>query len=166
MTNDRNHQPNKQGALTSLKGYFFVVSIWGSCLKLLWVGNTCLLFPSLPVLVRLLPQVTLVFIFISTSSIVPAYSIPLGYVYKFQLAQGLCLPIQFSEDMCTNFVFLSSDQYGICAYIFNSRRICAQVLCCSNLNGICACIFNSWRTCAHIPFFRKNEIIDYFYETS
>ena len=56
MANGRNHQPNKQGALMSLKGYILVVSIWGSCLKLLQVAcASCIPSLSLPVLVRLLP---------------------------------------------------------------------------------------------------------------
>lgn len=66
-----------------------MVSTWGVCLKLLRVGNTCLLSPSLPVLVRLFPRVTLVFISISTSSIVPTYSILVGYVHKFWLSSLL-----------------------------------------------------------------------------
>ena len=86
MANDRNYQPNKQGALISLKWYMFVVSICSSCINfsrwlaplvfhlylyLLWRGS-CL-------------RVTLVSISISTSFIVTAYSIPLGYMHKFYL---------------------------------------------------------------------------------
>ena len=56
MTNNCNHQPNKQDALRSLKGYISMVSLWGSCLKLLRVACTfCFSSLSLPVLVRLLP---------------------------------------------------------------------------------------------------------------
>ena len=36
--NGHNHQPNKQGAFTSLKRYILVVSIWGSYFKLLWLA--------------------------------------------------------------------------------------------------------------------------------
>ena len=46
MANNLNRQPNKQGTLTSLKGYISVVSISGFCLELLWVAfasySTCL----------------------------------------------------------------------------------------------------------------------------
>ena len=135
MANGRNHQPNKQGALTSLKGYIYVVSIQGTYHKLLQVACTsCLPSLSLPVLVRLLPRGDLdlylylylyLYLFyyacifnslgicahIMYSSFLigmgsmPAYSIPGGYVQK-----------------CCTF---SCDFYGICACIFNSQRICA-----------------------------------------
>ena len=45
-----------------------------------------------------------------------------------------------------------SDLYKVCAYIFNSRRICAQVLCSFFLTciGFCAYMFNSQRICAQV----------------
>jgi len=111
MANGCNHQPNKQGALTSLKGYISIVSIWGSFLKFLRVGNTCLRSPSLLVLVRLFPRGDLglylyLYVFyyvISTSFIVPAYSIPRGYVQN-------------------------SDLHRVYACIFNSWKVYAQIL--------------------------------------
>jgi len=154
MSNGRNHQPNKQGALTNLKWYIFVVSICGSCLKLLHVAcSSCLPSLSLPIMARLLPQGDLglylylylfycAYIFNSLKiyaqilaciGSVLAYSIPKGYVHKlciflFWFIWDLCLHIQFLEDMCTSSVFFSSKLYRICACIFNSRRICAQVV--------------------------------------
>ena len=154
MANDRNHQPNKQGALMSLKWYMFVVSICSSCLKLLQVACTsCLPSLSLPVMARLLAQGDLglylylylfycAYIFNSLEicaqilaciGSVLAYSILEGYVHKFYIflfwfIWYLCLHIQFLEDMFTSSIFFSSDLYGIYACIFNSRRICAQVL--------------------------------------
>ena len=128
MANGHNHQLNKQGALTSLKGYISMVSIQGSCLKLLRVAcASCLPSLSLPVLVRLLPRgdlglyLYLYFFYyacifnsfwicahiLACIGFVPTYSIPSRYV--------------------NNLLFFSFDWYGICACIFNSQRICAQV---------------------------------------
>ena len=47
-------------------------------------------------------MVSLVCISTFTSSTVPAYSIPIRYVHEFCM---MCLHVQFSEDMCTSFVF-------------------------------------------------------------
>ena len=66
------------------------------------LGNTRLPSLSLLVLVMSCLGVTLVFVSISTSSIVPIYSFPSRYVYKFWLAYGLCLHIQFLKDTCTS----------------------------------------------------------------
>ena len=131
----------------------FVVSICSSCINfsrwlaplvfhlylyLLWRGS-CL-------------RVTLVSISISTSFIVLAYLTPSRYVHEFWLAQGLCLHIQFPKDMFISSIFFSSDLYGIYACIFNSWRICAQVLYSSLLNcmGSVLAIFNSRRICAQV----------------
>ena len=53
-----------------------------------------------------------------------------GWFSSLALSQSLllCLHIQFLWDMCESSVFFSSNLYGISAYIFNSRRISAQVL--------------------------------------
>ena len=128
MTNNHNHQPNKQRTFTSLKRYISLVSIWGSCLKLLRVDNTCLLSPSLLVLVRLLPRDDLG-LYLCLYFFYCAYIFnSLGICAQIMAAQGLRLHIQFPQDMCTNFVFLSSDWYGSCACIFNSWRIYVQSL--------------------------------------
>ena len=86
-------------------------------------SGTCLPSLSLPILVRLFTACLII----------------VGYVCEICT---ICLHVQLSKDMCTNSVL-----YGICAYIFNSRRICAQVLCTSFLTcmGFHACMFNSWR---------------------
>ena len=72
--------------------------------------------------------------------------------------------------MCTSSVFFSSDWYEIYAYIFNSRRICAQVLYSFLLIGIRSVVAYSipegyvhkfcilfffwlvWDLCLHIQF--------------
>ena len=62
---------------------------------------------------------------------------------------GLCLHIQFPVDMCTISVL-----YGTCACIFNSPKMCAQVLCPSFLICMfCAYTFNSCRICARNFYF-------------
>ena len=98
-----NNQINK-GALTNLKGfiYIYVVSIQGTCLKLLQVAcASCLFHLYLYLLLwGSCLKVTLVSISTFTSSIVPACSIPSWYVLKFVW----------------------------CASMFNSFRICARVL--------------------------------------
>ena len=83
--------------------YIFVVSIWGSCLKLLRVAYASYLLHLHLYLFwwGSCLRVTLVSISTFTSSIVPAYLIPLGYVHKFCM---MCLHVQFPEDMCTNSV--------------------------------------------------------------
>ena len=101
MANDRNYQRNKQGVLTSLKVYISIVSILGSYLKLLQVAfASCLPSLSLLVRVRLLPRVILVFISISTSFTVSAYSILVGFVRKFCM---MCLHVQFLR-ICAHFL--------------------------------------------------------------
>ena len=80
------NQTNKC-ALMSLKVYTSMVSIWGSCLKLLWVVlvfhlHLYLLWQGYCL------EVTLVSISISTSSTMFAYSIPPRYVHKFYM---MCL---------------------------------------------------------------------------
>ena len=97
------NQANK-GALMSLNGYIFMMSIWGSCLKLyrvelhLWV---ILVFP----------------ISISTCS---GEALTVGWTWSLSLSLPLqlCQHIQFPRDMC-----IISILY---ACIFNSLRICAQ----------------------------------------
>ena len=124
-------QINKQGCFYELKKpnkwcfyelkriYIFVVSIWGFCLKLLQVVLVSHLYLYLLWWSSCL-KVTLVSISISTSSTVPACSIPIGYVHGICI---MCLHVQFPKDMCT-----ISNLYRIHACIFNSRRICAQFL--------------------------------------
>ena len=58
--------------------------------------------------------------------------------------------------MCIN-----SMLYRICACIFNSHRICVQVLCSSLLTcmGFHACMFNSYKICAQILY---SDLLDYF----
>ena len=75
-----------------------------------------------------------------------ACSIPVGYVHEICM---MCLHVQFPEDMCTNF-----DLYRICACIFNSWRICGQVLCSSFLTcmGFRVCMFNSRKICAWLLY--------------
>jgi len=104
-------------------------------------------------------ELTLVYISISTSPTMPACSIPIEYVREICI---VCLHVQLQKDMCT-----TSDLYRICACIFNSQRICAQLLTCIGSMpaysipvgyvhkiciltciGIRACIFNSRRICA------------------
>ena len=112
----------------SLKGYIFVVSIWGSCLKFLRVACTfCLPSLFLFVLVRLLPWDDLglylyLYLFycacifnsfkicvwiLACIRYVLAYSILSRYVHKFYillfwLVWSLCLHVQFPQDMCTS----------------------------------------------------------------
>ena len=77
------NQTNK-GALTSLKGYIFMVSNWDSFLKLLQVVLIFHLYLYLFWWGFFL-EVTLVSFSFSTSSIMPACSILVGYVHKFGL---------------------------------------------------------------------------------
>ena len=153
-----------------------MVSIWGSCLKLLWVACTfCLLHLYLYLFWwGSCLRVTLVSISICASSFALACSIPVGYVHKICI---MCLHVQFPEDMCKNF-----NLYRICACIFNSWRICAQVLCSSFLTcmGFRVCMFNSHRICAWLLYcmgsmlsysipvgyvhdFMCSDLLDYFW---
>ena len=165
----------KKGALMSFKRIY----IYGVHLGLLpqtSLGGTCVLVFHLYLYmfwwVSCL-RVNLVSIFISTSSIVPACLIPVGYVRKICIT---CLHVQFLDDMCTtcigsvpaysiprgrctSSVFFLSDLYGICACIFNSRRICAWFLYCMGFVFACSfpvgyvhdfCIV--WELCLHIQF--------------
>ena len=120
-----------------------MVSTWSPCLKLLWVVLVFNLYLYL-LWSGFCLGVTLVSISISTSSTVHACSIPIGYMCEIRM---MCLHVQLPKDMCMN-----SDLYGIYACIFNSRRICAQVLCSSFLTcmGFRACMFNSSRIYARI----------------
>ena len=42
MTNSLNHQPNKQGALTSLKGYIYICGVHLGFLPQTSLGGLCL----------------------------------------------------------------------------------------------------------------------------
>ena len=126
-------QINKQGCSCEHKRiyiyiYIYICDVHLGLLPQTSSSGTCLPSLSLPILVRLLPACLII----------------VGYVCEICM---ICLHVQLSKDMCTNSVL-----YGICAYIFNSWRICAQVLCTSFLTcmGFRACMFNSWRICAQI----------------
>ena len=107
-------QTNK-GALTSLKVYIPVVSIWGSCLKLLWVVLVFHLYLYLLWWGTCL-GLTLVCISISTSSTAPACLIPVGYVGKIcNDVSTYSIPKGYMHHL---------DLHRIYAYIFNSHRIC------------------------------------------
>ena len=137
----------------SLKGYIYVVSIQGSCLKLLQVAfASCLPSPSLFVLVRLLPQDDLslylylrifycacIFNFLEIYAqvlvcigSVPAYLIPRGYMHKLctfsSNLYGIYACMFNSRGYVHKFCTFSFVLYGICAWVFNSQRICTQVL--------------------------------------
>ena len=99
----------------SLEGYIYIyIYICGVHLGLLpqtSLGDTCLPYLSLLVLVRLLPRDDLgLYLSLSTSSTMPASSIPVGYVREICI---MCLHVQLPKDMCTSFVFLLSDLYGV-----------------------------------------------------
>ena len=99
-----------------LKGYIFVVPIWGFCLKFLWVALASGWFLSLSQ--SLLFWMTLAFV--SIYSILGGLSLNSGvhvqfwegYVLKFCIllfSSGLgdsCLHIQFSKDMCTRMMVI------------------------------------------------------------
>ena len=105
-----------EGALTSLKVYISVVSIWGSCLKLLWVVLVFHLYLYLLWWGTCL-GLTLVYISISTSSTAPACLIPVGYVGEIcNDVSAYSIPKGYTHHL---------DLYRIYAYIFNSYRICA-----------------------------------------
>ena len=107
---------------------------------------------------------TLVSIFISTSSTVPTCLILIEYVREicmmslhvqfledmctsFFVVWDLCLHVQFLEDMCTSFVFFLFDLYKVlCLYVQFLEGMCTN----SNLYRIYASIFNSHRICARI----------------
>ena len=82
--NGHNHQPNKQSAFASLKGYIFAMSIWGSCLKTS-LGGLRLLFA--------------ISIFTCSGKV-----LALGWHWSLSLSLPLllCLHIQFPQDMCTS----------------------------------------------------------------
>ena len=112
-----------------------MVSIQGSCLKLLQVVYAfCLPSLSLPILVRLFSRGGLgLYLYLYLFHYACIFN-SLKIYAKIMACIGL--HIQFPEDMCTSFVFFFSSQYGICAYIFSSWRICAQVLYSFLLAGI------------------------------
>ena len=86
----------------------------------------------------------MVSISISTSSTMLACSIPVGYVHEIHI---VCLHVQLSKDMCTTF-----DLHRICTCVSNSHRICVQDLHSEFLTymGSRAYMFNSHRICARI----------------
>ena len=138
----------------SLKWYIFVVSIWGSCLKLLCVACVFCLLHLYIYLFWWDSCLGVILVSISTSSTALACSISVGYVREICM---MCLHVQFPEDMCMNF-----NLYRICACIFNSWRIYAQVPCSSFLTcmGFRVYIFNSRRICAQFLCF---DLLDYFW---
>ena len=94
---------NKQGCSYKLKRISIsVVSIWGSCLKLLWVAcASCLLrFYLYLFLWGFCLGVTLVSISISTSSIVLACSIPLEYLHMFVDVSTCSIPSRYVHEFC------------------------------------------------------------------
>ena len=113
MANGLNRQPNKQGALMSKKGNISMVSIQGSCLKLLRVAIASRQFLSLSQSL-LTQRGSCLYISILISSILGGLCLNSGehvqfqegYVLKFRILLlssclgDLCLHIQFPKDMC------------------------------------------------------------------
>ena len=76
--------------------------------KLLWVGNTHLLSPSLPILVRLLPRDDLgLYLYLCLFHYARIFNNSLWICAQLLCSFLLTVHIQFSEDTCTSSVFPS-----------------------------------------------------------